>query len=123
VRWQRRRRFGSAPRTTLVIEKLHATLEQPETLLTLPPAARWHANEVNEERVIQGDTEPSRGRVDWIFWIDDSEIPNAELMEAARYATFNDERYTLISIRQIKRAPAHWELWAQRFESVQPVTE
>jgi hypothetical protein len=115
--WRRRARYGDAPDQNLILEDVGAD-ENPLPVLTVE--ANWLPLLQNDERVVTTDVEPSRGRVDWVFWVDAVEVPNRETMDKVKFAVFNGERYQIEGVQFFAGAPAHWELLAIR-QSSEPV--
>jgi hypothetical protein len=112
--WRRRSRYGTG---NLVLETVTAA-EVPAPVFDIP--GNWMPLLQNNERVVSTDVEPSRGRIDWVFWIAADQIPAPERMEKVKYATFNGERYEIQSKQFFEAEPAHWELLAIRM-ALEPV--
>lgn len=118
VEHRRKIRYGSAPIQNLILEDVGSD-EAPVTLLEI--VGEWLPLQFDDKRVVATDAEPSRGRVDWVFWIRASQVPSRELIEQAATALFNGERYQIDSIHFFAGEPAHWELLAFRMHAVNSI--
>lgn len=117
VDWRRRSRYGDSPNQNLILEDAGAD-EIPVSVLEI--AANWLPLLQTDERVVTTDVEPSRGRIDWVFWVGAVEVPNRETMDRVKYAVFNGERYQIEGVQFFAGGPAHWELLAIRL-GLEPV--
>jgi hypothetical protein len=115
--WRRRSRYGDSQNQNLILEDVGAD-ENPVPVLEI--TSNWLPLLETDERVVTTDNGPSRGRIDFVFWIDASQVPNVEAMDKVKFGVFDGERYEILSAQFFKGAPAHWELLAIR-QSSEPV--
>lgn len=118
--WRKSSRYGAATNQNLILEEVGAD-ELPITVLDL--SAGFIPLRLGDERIVGTDVDPSRGRVDWVFWIESDVVPNGELIESVQTVAFDGNRYQVVSIQFFAGAPAHWELQAVHSHKLEPVGE
>lgn len=114
--WRRQGRYGTAP--TLVLEEI-GTDEVAATLAEI--SAGWIPLRFNDERVVSTDVMPSKGRVDWVFWISVESALDPESMERVETVLFDGNRYEIVSAQFFAGTPAHWELMGIVSQQVPPI--
>lgn len=114
--YRRQSRYGTAP--TLVLESIGSDdviTEMAEL------SADWIPLRFDDERVAATDVMPSKGRIDWVFWVSNEAALDPESMEQIQTVRFDGNRYEIVSAQYFAGSPAHWELMGIFSRQVPPI--
>lgn len=116
--YRRQSRYGTSPEEHLILEAV-GTDEAITEMADLQNG--WIPLRFGDERVVSTDVMPSKGRIDWVFWIAAESALDSESMEQVQTVKFQGARYEIVSAQFFAGSPAHWELMGIFTQQTPPV--